>query len=132
MLSMEKTLLTSAFTLGLLCTAGLATPANAQDANVQTQTGVQMEAQTAVEPTPAQLEEFAEAESSVRDLHAELKAEAQTIETEEEAQAFRVKINNETVAAIQDTGMSVEEYKEIAIALQSNPELKQKYIAKYH
>ena len=132
MLSMEKTFLTTAFTLGLLCASGMTTAALAQDANVQTQTEVEVEAQTNMQPTPAQLEEFAEAESSVRDLHAELKAEAQTIETEEEAQAFRVKINNETVAAIQDTGMSVEEYKQIAMALQGNPELKQKYIAKYH
>ena len=65
------------------------------------------------------------------ELHAELKQEAATISTAEEKQAFQQKVNTETVAAIQDSGMSVEEYKQIAMTLQADPELKQKYIAEY-
>lgn len=129
MLSMEKTLLTTAFTLGLICTAGISTSANAQDTAVQTD--VQVQTQANADITPAQMEEFAEAEASVRELHLELQQEAKAVETQEEAQAFKIKVNNETVAAIQETGMSVEEYKQIALTLQANPELKQKYLTKY-
>lgn len=131
MLSMDKKFLTTALTLGVLCAGGISTNAIAQDAAVQTKVEVQTETQAQAEVTPAQMEEFAEAEASVMELHAELKQEAATISTAEEKQAFQQKVNTETVAAIQDSGMSVEEYKQIAMTLQADPELKQKYIAEY-
>ena len=131
MLSMDKKFLTTALTLGVLFAGGISTNAIAQDAAVQTKVEVQTETQAQAEVTPAQMEEFAEAEASVMELHAELKQEAATISTAEEKQAFQQKVNTETVAAIQDSGMSVEEYKQIAMTLQADPELKQKYIAEY-
>ena len=131
MLSMDKKFLTTALTLGVLCAGGISTNAIAQDAAVQTKVEVQTETQAQAEVTPAQMEEFADAEASVMELHAELKQEAATISTAEEKQAFQQKVNTETVAAIQDSGMSVEEYKQIAMTLQADPELKQKYIAEY-
>lgn len=71
----------------------------------------------------AQLEQFATALTDVRDLGNEYSEQIASAESQEEAQELQQEAQVEMVAAVEDTGMTVQEYNQIAEQMSQNPEL---------
>lgn len=71
----------------------------------------------------AQLEQFAAALTDVRDLGNEYSEQIASAESQQDAQALQQEAQVEMVAAVEETGMTVEEYNQIAQQMSQNPEL---------
>ncbi len=122
MLSLKNKILMTAASVGLLSTGGVATVASAQDSYMPQQGQEQMNV------TDAQLQQFAEAQAAVRQVQSKFQAQAQAVETEEEMQMIQQQANEEMVQAIERTDLSIQEYNEIANAVQTDPQLREKYM----
>jgi len=122
MLSLKNKILMTAAAIGLLSTSGVATVANAQDSYMPPQGQQQMNV------TDAQLQEFAEAQAAVGQVQSNFQAQAQAVETQEEMQMVQQQANEQMVQAIQETDLSVQEYNQIANAVQADPQLREKYM----
>ena len=112
----------TAAAIGLLSMGGMAPVASAQDSYMPQQGQQQMNV------TDAQLQEFAEAEAAVRQVQSKFQAQAQAVETEAEMQAIQNQANQQMVQAIERTDLSIQEYHQIANAVQANPQLREKYM----
>jgi predicted ATPase with chaperone activity len=88
-------------------------------------------AQAATNPSPlsaddiseAQLESFAAAATRVSEIAEQLQSQAQGVEDQAELAALQEKANNEMVAAVEQEGLSVDEYNMIFQVAQADPEL---------
>lgn len=118
MLSLKNKILMTAAAVGLLSMGGAATKANAQDSYMPPQ-GQQQQ----VNVTDAQLQEFAQAEASVRQVQEKFQGYAQAVETQEEMQTIQNQANEQMVQAIEQTDLSVQEYREIASLVQADPQV---------
>ncbi|MFP4098938.1 MAG: DUF4168 domain-containing protein [Alphaproteobacteria bacterium] len=124
MLSLKNKILMTAAAVGLLSTGGVATVANAQDSYMPPQ-GQQ---QPQMNVTDAQLQEFAKAQAAVGQVQSKFQEQAQAVETQEELQMIQQQANEQMVQAIQRTDLSVQEYNQIANAVQADPQLREKYM----
>ncbi len=71
------------------------------------------------------IDTFVEAFVSVQEVREDFADRLQEAEDETEAQEMQQEAQDEMVSAVEDAGMSVEEYNEVAMALQNDPELMQ-------
>jgi predicted ATPase with chaperone activity len=71
----------------------------------------------------AQLESFAAAATRVSEIAEQFEAQAQGLEDQAELAALQEKANNEMVAAVEQEGLSVDEYNMIFQVAQVDPEL---------
>lgn len=71
----------------------------------------------------AQLEQFVTALTDVRDLGNEYSEQIASAQDQQEAQELQQEAQVEMVAVVEDTGLTVEEYNQIAQQLSQDPEL---------
>lgn len=125
MLSLKNKILMTATAIGLASTIGVTHVANAQNNQMQPQ-GQQQEQMNV---TNAQLQEFAEAQVTLQRVQQKFQNEAKNVETEAELETIQNQANQQMVAAIQETELSVQEYTQIAQAIQASPDVQERYKA---
>ena len=108
-------LLLPALALAVLALATPA-PAAAQVGSAQAQLG-------ADDISQAQLESFAAAATRVSEISEQLQAQAQGVEDQAELAALQETANQEMVAAVEQEGLTVDEYNMIFQVAQVDPEL---------
>jgi len=98
-------------------------PLWAQDQGAQTQPETQQQAPSASDFSESDLQEFAEAHSSVMEIRDDYTQRLQEAEGREQAMELQEEANERMVEAVTDTGLSVEEYGQIARAASNDTEL---------
>ncbi len=71
------------------------------------------------------IDTFVNAFVAVQEVREDFAERLQGADNEGDAQAMQQEAQDEMVSAVEDAGMSVEEYNEVAMALQNDPELMQ-------
>ncbi len=103
----------------------LAAPLAAQD--------YQMEQQAApTEVSEQQLKQFAQAQVQISEIQQDFSARLQEVEDAERAHELQVQANEEMTEAVEEAGLDVQSFNEIAMAIQNNPELQQRLTAMFH
>jgi len=104
-----------------------ATPALAQ-AQAQGQAQGQMQVQPIEnsELTDAQVEAFIDAATEIRAVIQEYQPQMQAAETQDAQRALQQEAQGELVIAVEDSGLTPEEYQRIAAAAQSDAEVAQR------
>lgn len=75
------------------------------------------------------IEKFADAFVEVQRVREALTVELQRVEDEDKANAMVQEARNEMVAAVEDKGLSVDEYNQVANQMDSNPDLRERVVA---
>jgi len=123
MKTLKHKLVMIAASLGMMSTAGLVTVASAQSS----QTGTQATEQQA-SVSDAQLQEFAQARAAVERIQTKYQGRAQDVGSQEEMQKLQAQANDEMVAAVQNTNLSVEQYNNIARLIQTNQKVLDRFM----
>lgn len=124
MLTLKNKMFMTAAAIGALATGGLATSASAQDSYMPPASQQQQPANV----DKAQLQEFAEAEAAIRQVQTKYEGQARAAKTQKEMQTLQKQASQEMVQAIKSTDLSLQEYNQIANLVQSNPQIRQKYL----
>ncbi len=96
----------------------LATPVIAQDAMPEYEAGVQV--------SDTDLMQFANAMQAVNDIRDQYSQRIEAADSQDQAQQLQQEAGERMTMAVQDTGMTVDQYNEIAVALQGDPQLMQR------
>lgn len=99
--------------------------AQAQDPAAGQQYG-QPEQQAAAPVSDADLEKFVSAESKVNEIRDDFSQRLGQVDNQEEAQSLQLEAQEKMVEAVQDEGLDVGRYNEIATRIQTDPELQQR------
>lgn len=127
--AITRIFLAGATATALLTGAAHAEPPAAQEdpAATQSQSGQAATApdQSApMEPvTDKQLEKFVDAATDVQEVQATYAQRMQEVQDQEQAQSLRDEAQNKMVGAVEESGLSVQEFNLIAQRLQTDPEL---------
>lgn len=70
------------------------------------------------------LKTYAEAEEKVQEIRNEVQEQMPNADTPEQAQEMQQEAQEKMVSAVEDAGLSVEEYNQIATLIQTNPTLR--------
>ncbi len=97
--------------------------ADEQQGQYGQQQGWQQE-QPSVDVGEQELDQFAEAFLAVQEIQTEISEELQAATDESEAQDLQRQAQEEMVSAVEDSGLSVEEYNQIAQLMNSDPEVR--------
>lgn len=73
-----------------------------------------------------QLQQFADAQVEISSIQQEFSGRLQGVEDPEEAHELQLEANEQMTAAVEDAGLDVESFNQIAMAIQNDPELQQK------
>lgn len=111
---MHKTL--KALLASAVFSLGLATAAHAQDATQ----GV-----TPIKPSEAQLNNYVKAAQKVTDVAGDYQTKFDQAGDEDARQKVLNEANQKMVEAVEQSGMSLEEYNGISMAVQEDPQLRQ-------
>jgi hypothetical protein len=76
-----------------------------------------------------ELSQFAEAQGQISVIQQDFSSQLQGVEDPEKAQELRVQANEEMTAAVEDAGLDVQSFNNIAMAIQNDPELQQRLTA---
>ncbi|SFD79918.1 protein of unknown function [Thiohalospira halophila DSM 15071] len=107
--------------LALLAAGALATaPAAFGQAQQQGQGAPNMEMNAET------LDSFADAYVEVRDIQSDFADQLGSVEDREKAQSLQREAQEEMVSAVEDAGLSVQEYNQVASQMQNDPELREK------
>lgn len=117
---MKKTLTASALLSALLLATA---PVHAQ---TDAQTTPPAASQPAASIDDAQLEQFASALNHISEIQEQAMAELSQVEDQQQAQVIQQEANEKMVDAVNESGLSVEDYNLIANQLQTDPELQQR------
>jgi len=108
------------FTTALFAaTLGFATAGMAQ------QQGMQQQPPQDVDVSTAELESFSEARTAITEIQQDYSQRLQGADDPEKANSLQQEANEEMIGAVEDTGLNVEKFNEIAMAVQNDPELQQ-------
>jgi len=83
------------------------------------------EQQEAPEVSDAQVEAFVDAYVAVNDVREEYTERLQNAEDQEQAQQLQQEANDAMSDAIAESGMDVEEYQEVAMAVNADPDVRE-------
>jgi hypothetical protein len=75
------------------------------------------------------VQKFAEIYVEIEQARNELSQEMQNAETQEEAQDIEVRMQDEMIATIQDSGWSVDQYNQVANAITNDPQLREEALS---
>lgn len=118
---MRKTLTTLAIAVALgTSSAAFAAP---QQGNAAAQAPMQQQAPE-IDVSDEQLEQFVDAMTSVQEISGKYTEQFQSAETAEDAQAIQQKAQEEMIEAVNDSGLSADEYNTIVQAVQTDEELR--------
>jgi len=108
------------FTTALFAaTLGFATAGMAQ------QQGMQQQPPQDIDVSTAELESFSEARTAITEIQQDYSQRLQGADDPEKANALQQEANEEMISAVQETGLDVESFNTIAMAVQNDPELQQ-------
>jgi predicted secreted protein len=120
---------TTAFATAIgLATAMAAAPALAGDDEYRAPPPPQQ--QQAAPVDEAKLDRFVEALSEVHAIRNEASIELEATTNTEDAQAVQQRAQQQMIEAVEEAGLSIEEYNRIATLMGSDPELQQRVSAK--
>lgn len=109
-----------------LCLLIAVPPLAAQDDESGGDSGYEQEQQSADDFSDKDLENFATAQTEVEEIRSEYSDELSGVEDTEKAQELQDKYADQMVKAIEDTGLDVQTYNDIAMAIQNDPDLQDK------
>jgi hypothetical protein len=72
------------------------------------------------------LDQFAEAFGEVQEIRQDFSASLEGVESESKARSLQADAQEKMVTAVQDAGLTVQEYNRIAMQIQRDPELREK------
>lgn len=115
------------FALSAVAAAMFSMPALAQEEDQQQAYAQQQMEEMANQPiSDEQLEQFADALNEIERINDEFVAQLEQAESQEEAQELQIAAQSEMVEAVEDSGLSVEEYNAIAYRMQNDPEIQER------
>lgn len=79
-----------------------------------------------IDVSDQQLQQFADAQVEISSIQQEFSGRLQGVEDPEEAHQLQLEANEQMTAAVEDAGLDVESFNQIAMAIQNDPELQQK------
>lgn len=85
--------------------------------------------QQQVQVSDSQLQSYVDVAAKVSQIRADFERQMASVEDAEQAQSLQAEASAEMIEAVQASGMSVEEYNQIAYALQSDPALQERLAA---
>ncbi|MFO8024066.1 DUF4168 domain-containing protein [Thiohalophilus sp.] len=88
----------------------------------------QQDGQAAANVDEASLNKFKDAFSEVNSIRESFAGKLENVEDTEKAQELQQQAQQDMVSAVEDAGLSVQEYNEIFAAVQQNPELQEKVL----
>lgn len=122
--------LVSALALLLLTTAPLAAQDYEEQQQQQQQQGQGYESQSAEQETKApnkeNLEKFAKARPKIKEIRSEYADKLQEVKDDAKAKELQEKYSQQMVDVIENVGLTVQKYNEIAMAVQNDPDLQDK------
>ncbi|WP_052368122.1 DUF4168 domain-containing protein [Algiphilus aromaticivorans] len=111
--------------VALAIALGASGTAVAQNQGGSAQGGMQQQAPD-IDVSDEQVESFAEAQSRVAEIGEKWTPRMQEAESSEDVQKAREQAQQEMVIAVENAGLSVQEYNQIARAAQADEELREK------
>ncbi len=126
-MSMNKSILATliaGFVAAPLAVAQQQPPQEQQEQPPQEEAQPMPEQQEAPDVSDAQIDAFVEAHVNVNDVREEYTERLQQAEDQEEAQQLQQEANQAMQEAIEDSGMDIEEYEEVAMAVNADPEVR--------
>jgi hypothetical protein len=75
---------------------------------------------------PQTLDRFVDAFVAVQQIREDFAARLQDVDSEAEAQAMQQEAQEEMISAVEENGLNVEQYNQVAMALQSDPAMMQR------
>ncbi|MHB0777610.1 DUF4168 domain-containing protein [Halomonas sp. WWR20] len=117
--------ITAFLSAALLATGMAAVPAIAQE-NSDTAGGAGAAQSQAQNFSDEQLQQFADVSQEIASISQEYTGQLQNAEDEAAQQQIRQEANDAMVGAVQDSGMSIEEFNNIGQAIQQDPQLMQR------
>jgi len=106
-----------------------AAPVSAVAQQAAPQQGAPSQAAPAADYSDDKLESYAEAVVGIQEVNQKWQTEMNAAESQEEADKIREQSFTEMEEVVQDKGLTVQEYNDITVAAQSNPDLNQKILA---
>lgn len=110
-------------TLVLACFLTLGFAANAQEPAPPPNPGVD---QAPAQMDDAKVEKFASAYGSVQSIQEDYTQQLQEVEDREKAQALQQEAQGEMLGAVEEEGLSVQEYNEMIAMMDQDPQLRQR------
>jgi hypothetical protein len=123
MIAFKRQFATSALAISLLSAGGLATAAAEQNPLVAT---VDQLAQLSV--SDADLLAFARASAPLEEIQAKYQGLAQNVQSEEQMQQLQQQANEEMIAAVEQTELSVEQYNAMVSLLQTDKQAQERFM----
>lgn len=109
-----------------LAGAMAAAPALAQETQYQDPAQTTPEPHQSIELTEEKIEQFVDAMTEVREIRDEAAAELERADDTQQAQQVQQDAQIRMIEAVENAGLSVEEYNQIAMMMSSDPELQQR------
>ncbi|MGK2741510.1 DUF4168 domain-containing protein [Tepidicaulis sp. LMO-SS28] len=97
--------------------------------NAPAQQGAPSQAAPAADFSDEKLESYAEAVVGIQEVNQKWQTEMNAAQSQEEADKIREQSFTEMEKVVQDKGLTVQEYNDITVAAQSNPDLNQEILA---
>lgn len=85
----------------------------------------QRSAPQTIEVSDQQLQQFADAQMEIAGIQQEFSSRLQNVEDPKKAQDLQRQANEEMTTAVEEAGLDVESFNQIAMSIQSDPELQQ-------
>lgn len=111
-------------TLKLFAVASTLLIASAAVAQESAQQAQQTAPET-IEVSDQQLQKFADAQTEIASIQKDFRSRLQNVEDPEKAQKLQREANDEMTTAVEEVGLDVESFNQIAMAIQNDPELQQ-------
>ncbi|RFF32243.1 DUF4168 domain-containing protein [Wenzhouxiangella sediminis] len=111
-------------TLKLFAVAGtlmIGSVAVAQEAAQQSR----QSAPQTIEVSDQQLQQFADAQMEIASIQKDFRSRLQNVEDPQKAQELQREANEEMTTAVEEVGLDVESFNQIAMSIQNDPELQQ-------
>jgi GTP1/Obg family GTP-binding protein len=81
--------------------------------------------QQTIDVSDQQLQQFADAQMEIAGIQQEFSGRLQEVEDPEKARELQREANEEMTTAVEEAGLDVESFNQIAMAIQNDPELQQ-------
>ena len=115
-----------ALTIAITAAIGMTAPAFAQQQ--QQQPPMQQQQAPDVDVSQAQLEQFVDAQHSITEIRDEYTQKLQAAEDQEAQQELQMEANEAMTDAVESSGLNVDDFNEIAMALQADEQLRDRYM----
>ncbi len=78
-----------------------------------------------IDVSDQQLQQFANAQGEISEIQQDFSTRLQDVDDPEKAHELQMEANDEMTAAVESAGLDVQTFNQIAMAIQSDPELQQ-------